>query len=58
MGAKERRAHLELRFGDLAAVVQVQRGESVPDGLEQFVLQAPHGHVPGSQPAPPAARCV
>lgn len=36
-------AHLELRLGDFAAAVQVERGEGVPDGFEQFVFQAPHG---------------
>lgn len=32
-----------MRLGDLAAAVQVERGEGVPDGFEQFVFQAPHG---------------
>lgn len=43
--AKRRQSgpHLELRLGDLAAAVQVERGEGVPDGFEQLVLQAPHG---------------
>lgn len=42
-GKRRQEAHLELRLGDLAAVVQVERGEGVPDGFEQFVFQAPHG---------------
>lgn len=42
-GKRRQGAHLELRLGDLAAAVQVERGEGVPDGFEQFVFQAPHG---------------
>lgn len=41
-GSGLRGAHLELGLGHLAAVVQIERGEGVPDGLKQLVLQAPH----------------
>lgn len=54
-----------MRLGDLAAAVQVERGEGVPNGFEQFVFQAPHGRgraaltdlvspVGNSAPLPPA----
>lgn len=49
--------HLELGLGNLATVVQVECGESVPDGLEQLVLQNPHGQdpaIPAAATAPPA----
>lgn len=64
-GKRRQGAHLELRLGDLAAAVQVERGEGVPDGFEQFVFQAPHGRgraaptdqvspIGNSAPLPPA----
>lgn len=34
--------HLELGLGDLAALLHVQGGEGVPDGLEQLLAQG-HG---------------
>lgn len=40
--APRRGTHFELGFGDLAALLHVQGGESVPDGLEQLGLQV-HG---------------
>lgn len=44
-------AHLELGFGDLAAVVQVERGANACHALEQLILQAPYA----CGAAPPAA---
>lgn len=46
------RTCLELRLGDFAAPVQVEGGEGVPDGLEQFFLQAPHGPLAAAPSAP------
>lgn len=40
---------LQLGLGDFPAAVEVQRGEGVPDGLQQLLLEAHHGRPAGSR---------